>query len=229
MFKRIQYNVILMDIQMPVIDGYEATGKIRKLEEKYFVSSKSLRVPIIAMTAHAMEGYRERCLKAGMDDYISKPLDRKLLIKTVGKWQHTANQVIDKSPVIPPQPKYRNNDFEIDSNNAPIDFKKALLEFEGDREFLLEVIVGFIENVKRQLVTIQKALDNGDAEVIRQEAHSIKGGAANLTAENLAKWAYDLELLGNSGNLSEAEAIFVNLEKEFTVLDVYIQEINKNN
>lgn len=229
MVKRIQYDVILMDIQMPVMDGYKATSEIRDLEEKYLQSSaKSSRIPIIAMTAHAMDGYKEKCLKAGMDDYISKPLNRDLLIELVHRWRHTGSKILNESPIISSQPKNHSQSTEKKSVIPPLDLKQAVLEFEGDEAFLFEVMEGFIENVKKQLISIHKALNEGDAELIRHEAHSIKGGAANLTATNLAKLAYALEKTGISEDLTSADTILINLEKEFNSLDNYIQETIKN-
>ncbi|MBT3259446.1 MAG: response regulator, partial [Deltaproteobacteria bacterium] len=87
-YKRKSYNLIFMDIQMPIMDGYAATQEIRKIETRNPEPSTIQRVPIIAMTAHAVKGYRERCLKAGMDDYIPKPVKRKELLAIVEKWTH---------------------------------------------------------------------------------------------------------------------------------------------
>jgi PAS domain S-box-containing protein len=87
-YERKKYNLIFMDIQMPIMDGYAATQEIRKIETRNPEPSTIQRVPIIAMTAHAVKGYRERCLKAGMDDYIPKPVKRKELLAIVEKWTH---------------------------------------------------------------------------------------------------------------------------------------------
>ena len=212
-YKRKSYDLILMDIQMPVMDGYEATHEIRKLEieksqietEKRSTHNSTTRplnhLPIIiAMTAHAIEGYKERCLEAGMDDYIAKPLRRKELLTMVDKWTGTIEDRQSKG-------------------SAPMNFEKAVEEFEGDKEFLMEVLEGFLDNVRAQIETIHHAISNGDAEVVWKEAHSIKGGAANLTADKLSKIAFELEKVGKSSTLEEGGEVLERLQKEFYRLE----------
>jgi len=218
-YKRKHYDLILMDIQMPVMDGYEATKTIRNLEAKLKkaqdveLSARSQRVPIVAMTAHATKSHRERCVGAGMDDYISKPLRRKDLLAMVDKWVRSKSGSRQESGQ--DQPKG-----EIIEEDAPMNFEEALEEFEGDKEFLMEVLEGFLKNGKAQIGTIRQAISDGDAEIVNTEAHSIKGGAANLTANELSGIAYELENIGKSGVLEEGIEILERLEKEFHRLEV---------
>ncbi len=203
-YERRHYDLVLMDIQMPVMDGYEATKRIRKNEEQ--LKAHSERVPIIAVTAHAMKGYRERCLEAGMDDYIAKPLGRKELLAVVEKW---SKRIID-----------------CQSTHAPMNFERAIEEFEGDKEFLMEVVDGFLKNVRAQIGTIRQAISDSNAEVVRREAHAIKGGAANLTADELSGIAFELEKIGKSGDLKEGIQVLERLEKEFERLEIYARDRN---
>jgi HPt (histidine-containing phosphotransfer) domain-containing protein len=113
---------------------------------------------------------------------------------------------------------------EVVRSSKHINLARAIDEFEGDKELLSQVIAGFTGNVIEQIGTIREALSCGDAETVRKEAHSIKGGAANLTAENLTKAAFDLESKGKSGELDGAGEILDNLEREFEALRGYIQE-----
>jgi CheY-like chemotaxis protein/HPt (histidine-containing phosphotransfer) domain-containing protein len=207
------YDLILMDIQMPGMDGFDATKHIREIEVR---NPESPHIPIIAMTAHAMRGYRERCIEGGMDDYITKPLKRRDLLAIVEKW--TAIPPDSSRTVLPP---------DTDDNNgqAPIDFKKALEEFDGDREFLMEVAEGFIKNVKEQIVIIKQALSDGESTAVRKEAHSIKGGASNLCADVLAEIAFELENIGKSGSLENGNEILQRLEQAFSDLEDYIAGI----
>ncbi len=211
-FKRKQYDLILMDIQMPVMDGYEATKAIRDVEISRKVSGN---VPIIATTAHAIKGYREKCHKAGMDDYITKPLRRKEFLAMVDKW-------IGSNLIKEIQSSDRR-DFRIEEN-ASMNFEKAVEEFEGDKEFLTEVLEGFMENVRTQIETLHHAISDGDTEVVRKEAHSIKGGASNLTADKLSVIAHELENIGKSGILEKGINALGRLEKEFHCLEVYISD-----
>jgi PAS domain S-box-containing protein len=226
-FKKKHYDLILMDIQMPEMDGFEATLAIRKLEtpeqseDPKAIDQQSTinnqqstiqRVPIIAMTAHAMQGYRERCLEADMDDYMTKPLKRKELLAMVDKWRQGIDDcrlMIDDC--ITP----RGNQ----ESKAPMEYEKAIEEFEGDEEFLLEVMEGFFENVTSQIGIIRQAISEGDAEVVRREAHSIKGGAANLTADALSKIAFELENIGTSGVLEKSIETLEKLEQAFSRLE----------
>ena len=115
----------------------------------------------------------------------------------------------------------RTPNSEFDEEGAPINFEKAAEEFEGDTEFLMEVVGGFVENVRAQMKTIRQAISDGDAERVRREAHSIKGGAANLTAHGLSGIALELEEIGKSGIVGRAMEVFERLEKEFHRLQVY--------
>jgi CheY-like chemotaxis protein/HPt (histidine-containing phosphotransfer) domain-containing protein len=237
--KRKQYDLILMDIQMPVIDGYEATKAIRDLEKSLVTGhsskgkdstndkwqmtndgSTATRVPIIAMTAHALKGAREKCLEAGMDDYIAKPLSRKKLLAMVEKWTKT----IADSGLRIADLKSEIENPKSEMQRAPMNFEKAIEEFEGDREFLMEVLNGFLDNVRAQIGTIRQAISDGDAEVVRGEAHSIKGGAANLTADELSRIVFELENIGKSGLLEGGTEVLERLEREFHRLEVYAKD-----
>ncbi len=214
-FKRKRYDLILMDIQMPEMDGFEATKEIRKLETHNSTVHPFHHLPIIAMTAHAMQGYRERCLEADMDDYITKPLKRKKLLALLDKWSTAIAacglRIADsKSDVQNPKSKWGTD---------PMDFSQATEEFEGDEEFLMEVLEGFMENVTSQIGIIRQAISDGEAEVIRKEAHAIKGGAANLTADDLSAIAFELERIGSSGALEDAVETLEKLEQAFSRLE----------
>ena len=223
-YKRKSYNLIFMDIQMPIMDGYAATQEIREIEtrnlEQSTINNRQStiqRVPIIAMTAHAIKGYRERCLKAGMDDYIAKPLRRKELLTIVEKWTRRIDDcrlMIDDC--IAPQ---GNQESE-----APMEYERTLEEFEGDEDFLMEVLEGFIGNVTSQIKLIRQAISDGDAETVRREAHSIKGGAANLTANDLSGIAFEIENIGKSGMLEEGIDSLQKLEREFFRLEHFVRK-----
>ena len=105
-----------------------------------------------------------------------------------------------------------------------MDYERALDEFEGEQEFLQEVLEGFLENVRAQIKTIHQALGEGDTEVVRKEAHSIKGGAANLTADHLSRIALELENMGQSGRLDGGYEVLESLEKGCKRLEAYAGE-----
>lgn len=180
------YAVILMDIQMPEMDGYEATREIRKKETDLRHSV------IIAMTANAMKEDREHCLKAGMDDYISKPIDPDELFGTIEKWikVKTDYQTKKNEPVIIEAPPEQDSCL---SSESPVDMKSAMKRFGNDREFYREMLMEFLNYVPHQLSSLEKALEEGNGAIIKKEAHSIKGAAGNLSAHKAFSAAKGIE------------------------------------
>jgi PAS domain S-box-containing protein len=218
-FKTRKFDLVLMDIQMPVMDGYEASRRIRDLEKQGAGFDPGLtRIPIVAMTAHAVSGIRDKCVEAGMDDYISKPLRRSDLITMINKWTPsktgTATALLKTDPLLHEE-KHRP------SATDPIDFEKALKEFENDRDFLTEVLEEFIRTVGEQLPKIRQALASKDADTLKQEAHSIKGGAANLTARELSEAAGALEDIGKTAHFEDGPRAFEAFEKAYLGLKNY--------
>ena len=216
-YERKLYDLIFMDIQMPVMDGYAATRKIREIETRDMEQSSTQRIPIIAMTAHAIKGYREKSFEAGMDDYIAKPLRRKKLLAIVAKW----TEGIDDNKIPHTSQKLEIGNIQ---SKVPMEYRRALEEFEGDETFLMEALQGFLGKVREQIKTIRKAISDGDAEVVRREGHSIKGGAENLTADKLADIAFELENIGKHGTLEGGANTLEKLEREFFRLEYFITE-----
>ena len=223
-FKEKQFDLILMDIQMPEMDGYEATRYIRDHENQLNkLGATPVRVPIIALTAHALGGYKEKCLEADMDDYMTKPLKRELFLSMIHKWisKKAAKDSPDKQDARPLK-KEKNND----TKDYPMNYQKALDEFEKDDAFLKEVIEEFIENVSEQLPVIQQAIHANDYETMRKESHAIKGGSANLTAMALSQKANDLELAGKNEELFDSMNAFGELKKEYLVLKGFFKKLH---
>ncbi len=208
------YNLILMDVQMPVMDGYEATTEIRKAEAQ---KRGRKRIPIVAMTAHAIKEYIERCLEAGMDDYISKPVRRSDLLKMVDKWTSQTLPAKDGPEINSLMEKEKNPE-----DQAVMDYEGALYEFGDDRVFLQEVMEGFAQNVEKQLVLIRQAIMDGDTALAGKEAHSIKGGAANLKAYELSEVAAGMEKLGKAGNCDGLKQKLPEMEEAFGRLRRFI-------
>ncbi len=225
-FKRKRYDLILMDIQMPIMDGYEATKQIRLWEEKLISelppgsAEHRKRTPIIAMTAHAITGYRDKCIEAGMDDYLAKPLRREELIETVERWIKKTDAK-QGEPVGERRQEEGKGDLHMEKKVCPIDLERVMNEFDADRDFLREILGGFLQNVGRQIEIIREAVGQGDAETVRKEAHSIKGGAANICADDLAKEALEMELLGKSGKVDSGLELLQRMEREYLRLDVF--------
>ena len=209
------YNVVLMDVQMPELDGLEATRRIRKLE------APGRHVPIIAVTAHAMQGDRERCLEAGMDDYISKPLQRQELLAALERWIKTeVEELVLELPKNPGEGSTRSAD-------AVIDLESALPRFSGDMAFLLELLNEFIRQVESGGKQMREAASSGDAESLFQLAHSLKGAAGAFSAKRLMERTLELEQRARTDNLSGVETLIAQMEAEAPLLKEFLEQHKK--
>ena len=192
------FDLILMDIQMPEMDGFEATAAIRKEEE-----STGKHLPIIAMTAHAMEGDRERCLAAGMDGYIAKPIQVEDLIDAIEK--------LGQSPAVAEVATTAKR-----GEQEPIDTASALERVGGNVELLKEMVALFLKELPGLMTNLRQAIAAGDAKATERAAHKLKGCVGNFTAQPAFEAALKLEVLGRDGSLSEAESAYAGLETEIT-------------
>ena len=179
-FRAHHYDLILMDIQMPIMDGFEATKAIRQIE----LEEGRKRVPIIAMTAHAIAGYANKCIEGGMDDYIAKPIRKGNLLKMIAKWTESKSQAVSEE-------KHEG----LNAVNEPLNLNQLLRDFDEDRDNVLRILKGFIATTEKQIPVIEKAINEQDLNTLRRHAHSIKGGALNLTARALADAAYKIEII----------------------------------
>jgi PAS domain S-box-containing protein len=194
------FDMVLMDVQMPEMDGLEATAAIRQQE----VGTRK-HVPIVAMTAHAMVGDRERCLESGMDDYLSKPIRARELLA-----------VIEKISAGGPSPLDGQRD------TSTVDWAAALERLQGDRE-LLEELIGVIRQEAPQLLAaVREAVERGDAAALRLSAHTLKGSLGNFAAARAVEAAKRLEIMGKQGDLSDAAQALAVLESE---LDRFLPEL----
>jgi PAS domain S-box-containing protein len=215
-FQKSSFDLIFMDIQMPEMDGYSATKKIREIEKnRPELNLSGEHIPIIAMTAHAIKGYRKKCLNVGMDDYITKPLRKKHLLETLDKWMP---QIYPVSMLNNERIRVPNNREDEITDGLPMNFEKAVSEFQGETDIILEVLDIFVSNIKTRLPKIRQALGRGDSDFIRRECHAIGGGASNLTADRLSKIAHEIEIAGITNNHEINSKDIDSLENEFTLL-----------
>jgi CheY-like chemotaxis protein len=219
-----QYDFILMDIQMPLMDGRQAAQKIRNADnagsESRNPNPQSDPVPIVAMTGSNFEVEKEKCLRMGMNDCLGKPLFRDQLLSSITKWTATepvaaaAGQV--RKDGHPPAAK-------TSGLHRPIDYDKALNEFMGEKEVLLNLLRDFTARVRSQIKAIQQAILGMDFKAIARDAHSIKGGAANLTAKNVAGIASALEKAAQLQQAELAKQLAGELEKKLDQLENYVR------
>ncbi|HET7271607.1 MAG TPA: PAS domain S-box protein, partial [Rubrobacter sp.] len=191
------YRAVLMDVQMPRMDGYEATAEIRRIE----AAGEGHRVPVIAMTANAMQGDREKAIAAGMDDYVSKPVKAQDLGAVLERW-------VSETPVP-----------EEDTEQAPLDHDVlvGLRELQGDDEtdIVAELSGMFLDDARSKLEELEEAVEEGDASSVERVAHTLKGSSGNMGARRMAAICAQLEDAGSSGDLSRAPQLLGDLEAEF--------------
>ena len=192
------FDLILMDVQMPVMDGETATRAIRS-------DPRWHTLPIIAMTAHAMQGDRERFLAVGMNDYVSKPLRAQALLQAIERQFNAAAPPPRAHPEVAPAP-------------AIFDRAATLARFEGYEPLIEDVIVKLIQSAPAQLTELAQAVAQQDAVEVERLGHSIKGMAATLGAHRLSQAGFALEEIGRARNLIAAPAALRTLEHEMTTL-----------
>ncbi len=213
LLKRIDYNIILMDCQMPEMDGYEATAAIRQLK------SNKREIAIVAMTANAMKEDRDRCLACGMDDYVSKPIRKEDLAQKLAEWEakiFAKNNVTVYSEDAVPVHTETNNTESV----ALIDWAYIDELVDGNEEFKAELMQTFFESTANSLEKLEQAIAEDDCQAIAQVAHFIKGSSGNLGFSSMAAIASDLEQLGRNQKSDNAQNLFQKMQ------DIFLQVQN---
>ena len=212
-----RYGAVLMDVQMPAMDGYKATRRIREQEERsgrrdMMMGLRKRRTPIIAMTANAMQGDREKAIEAGMDDYVSKPVGRKELAAVLGRW-------------ISGTPAYRVPGTEAGEAHAedPLDRQVILglrgLQGEHETDIVAELAGMFLDDARPRLSELEEAVRGGDAPTVGRLAHTLKGSSANMGARGMSALCARLEDAGAAGDLTSGFVLVQQLKKEFSRVD----------
>jgi CheY-like chemotaxis protein/HPt (histidine-containing phosphotransfer) domain-containing protein len=232
-FKRESFDIILMDVQMPEMDGLETTRKIREWEsvsanadtDVWETEVKGQRTeirgqkaegrtqasnlqpptsytPIIAMTAHVVKGDRERCLEAGMDAYVSKPIDSDKLLEAIEK--------LTNDPEVPKS---------VAADSVMVDNTLLLEAFDGDWNFFREVVEIFLDDYPRLLDDLRKSFKERDCDMFMRSAHSLKGILKNFRAEIAAEVAFDLEKKGKKADLNGVQADIESLAAQIAEVD----------
>ncbi len=248
--KQRRYRMILMDCQMPVMDGYKCTSKIRDYEQAAGLN----RTPIMAMTANAMMGDREKCLDAGMDDYMSKPLNRYILEKTLKKWDplvkssnNTPNNLQDAPPIEKTPVEAKATPVESESkpesesklaapssvakNQPMIEINQKWLStktLEDIKEFMGDEMVQLLEMFEQETPSILKkmhmALKNNNFDEVEKMAHMLKSTSANIGANGLSFFSRKMELGSNKGEKEQLVAIFTKIKKAYVLTSKEIKK-----
>jgi len=219
------YDLVLMDVQMPVMDGLQATKKIRDYESSLLSMSNQQmkRSLIIAMTAHAMAGDREMCLEAGMDDYISKPIDGESLFKIIDKWLPTKRKIDNtrrENTIVSENPQKHI------INRTVLNIDEAIKRLSGKKELFYQLLNHFVDEYHDVDNVIQKAIDEKDYKTAHRLAHTIKGLASNLSASSLRNVALELEQALKHDKLDNIKVLFENFQIKLKDLFSEITQIN---
>ena len=230
MYTEGSFDIIMMDCQMPVMDGFAASRRIRSREQ----ASTATRIPIIALTANVMQGDRERCLAAGMDDYLAKPFKREQLEEVLARWARPTQSVEAKAPEAEVSPSALqlvvSNDRPTVSGARSTAARPFVLDTEtiagiralgrsGSNDFLARVVARYVQDTPQLLERMRAATQNIDAGALRLAAHTLKSSSATVGAKSAAALCKELETLGRDGSFDGAPELMDKLEVELT--DVY--------
>ncbi len=218
-----------MDCQMPEMDGFTATREIRRLEGQGRVLSADGHLPIVALTANAIKGDRELCLEAGMDDYLSKPIEPLALVATINRFlpgelggRQAAAPAATAAPQSPSEPgpsvaaAPATTPAAQAAPGGPVDMPAALKRCAGKQDFLVRMLGKLRDRLAKDLQELEGLVLKTDAQKIAFVSHGLKGAAANLAVEGVRRSAAELEQLGKSADFTRMEAALAGLRAEAT-------------
>jgi len=194
------YDLLLLDCEMPVMDGYETARRIRDPR----TGARNPLIPIVAVTADAISGDREKCFQAGMNDYLAKPVEPRHLAEVLGKWL-----AAPAAPAGAQETARMQNVFRSDT---------LLARLSGDRELARRVVAGFLSRLPEQVASLRRSVEKGDAQGTCRQAHALKGSAATVSAESLRAACCELEDAAEAANFDRASALLPKLEEAASLL-----------
>lgn len=213
-------HLILTDIQTGDMNSFDLARQIRAADELK-------KIPIIVLTSVGMSGDAKICKDIGIQGYLTGSVRHYELLRAIESVLEMTRdgrglpKLITKHSIAEDCSALHS---KSDCLPAPMDFETALIEFDGDMDFLKDVLEGFLKNAGSQIQILKQAMSSGDADTVLKEAHSIKGGASLLTLDEIARIALDLETMGKSGNLEKGKESLEKFETAFQRLDAYVKE-----
>lgn len=212
-----QYDILFMDCQMPQLDGYATTQKIRQQETDHHTI-------IIALTAHALPTDREKCLAAGMDDYLSKPVQEEELAATLMKWTYIIHQENHKSDISLPSLFTAAPMETFSSENYPLNIERLQRISGGKKEFQQKLLKVYIDRSEQDFMEIQEAIACQNFTVLYQYAHRLKGSSGNVGATMISQLAYQLEDAVEQQNITLCSELFQSIKLNLEILKVHIEQ-----
>lgn len=201
--KNNNFDIVFMDCQMPEMDGFEAVRRIRNGE----AGEQNKALIIVALTAHAMKGDRERCLDSGMNDYLAKPVSQQSMASILNNWLKLS-LITDK----------KSTKQDLNASNIIFDYDNLLLRFSNDKELIKELLVMFLEEMPEKLNKLKNAVNDLNFGIIEKVSHSIKGNSAHLSAMPLSLVAYEIEKNARLKNINEIKILLKKIISEFKIL-----------
>ncbi|MBN1904862.1 MAG: response regulator, partial [Deltaproteobacteria bacterium] len=198
------YDLVLMDCQMPVMDGYEATAIIRSMDSKV----KDHDVPVIALTGHALDGDMEKFIKAGLDDYLSKPVKPQELADMIDKWLSKQEPVQDKEVTA----------VNMDTEDDVFDLSVLMSNFSEEKSLINNILNDFCEYLPDKLSALKDACAKNDSHLVKHEAHALKGSSGNIGAIALQKIARQIENWAKSGDITGIDTLITQLDEQSEIL-----------
>jgi CheY-like chemotaxis protein len=204
-----EYDIVLMDIQMPIMDGLEATRRIRALPD-------GSDVPVVALTARSSVEERERCGEAGMNDFLAKPFNPDDLYRLVERWTSPDVESYERSE--------RDGSVAEGAETHPVDIEsfRATMREVGIEEIVDSTLALFQSEAPGMFGALEQAIGSGDADGIRRHAHGLKSSSGNIRATRLAGLLRQLESLGREGDVSGADGLFPDVEREYHAVMDYL-------
>ena len=209
------YDLVLMDCQMPVMDGFEATRAIRSADSKV----KNRNVPVIAMTAHALKGDRERCIAAGMDDYIPKPITPGSVSGVVDRWLvNGVKESGESDEIVETPPAVIDRSATAEPEEPVFDRAGFVSRLMDDEDLALAVIGAFLDDIPSQIEILRVCIEKSDDEGTARQAHTIKGAAANVGGNAMSAVAAMMESAAKEGDTRKTAGLLPDLDRQFESL-----------
>ena len=219
-FERQPYDLVFMDVQMPEVDGFEATRRIRERQQQQQPNFKS-SIIIVAITASVMKGDRERCIASGMDDYLAKPIRPEDVRQIIERWATTAALPDQTEHTVEPAPLKTANAAD---ENAPVDMDRMLDFSDNDPESLRELVALYFKQTTTQMEELATAIKAADASGVQRVAHSCAGASATCGMIRIAPLLRELEKQGHDRDLSAAVEKFTQVTAEFERIKKYLTD-----